>query len=76
MLANSSFVTLHDPPSLPSFLGVFSHGCAGIDDTHVTPCDLPPTRTCSGGIGVTPMQSVLNDLLSQYSRGRAIEFLW
>lgn len=30
----------------------------------------------SGGIGVTPMQSVMNDLISQQQRGRVIDFLW
>lgn len=33
----------------------------------------------SGGIGITPMQSITNDLLYQYSRGRPLEkiiFIW
>ncbi|MEW5314504.1 MAG: hypothetical protein WDW38_005999 [Sanguina aurantia] len=30
----------------------------------------------SGGIGVTPMQSIFNDLLSQRARGRPISKLW
>lgn len=30
----------------------------------------------SGGIGVTPMQSVLNELLDQRARGRKIKFIW
>ena len=30
----------------------------------------------SGGIGVTPMQSVMNDLVSQQQRGREVKFLW
>eukprot|EP00798_Chlamydomonas_sp_ICE-L_P029008 gene29008-32199_t len=30
----------------------------------------------SGGIGVTPMQSVLNDLLSQHKRGRSLKLIW
>ena len=30
----------------------------------------------SGGIGVTPMQSIANELLHQYSRGRPLNKLW
>ena len=73
---SSVFLTSQSVNGQPLITTAFIEGPYGSSTADIYGARHDMFLLISGGIGVTPMQSVLNELLEQRARGRDIKFIW